>query len=85
MLVADWLDRILAEKGLEHGLSELTRWAYDLDPLERELVRSTALDVVYSFVDFPAWCPTYRGRRETTKRLVDAALETRRVLSHMTD
>jgi hypothetical protein len=73
-LVADWLDNTLSEKGLEDGLSELAQWARDLNPLEREFVRSVALDVVYGSIDFPAWCPTYRGRRETARRLVEGAL-----------
>lgn len=43
-------------------------------PRPRELVRSVAFAVVYESVDFPAWCPTYGERRETTRRLVNAAL-----------
>jgi hypothetical protein len=73
-LIADWLQDTLAENGLEDGLRDLEVWVRDLNPLERELVRSVALDVVYSFVDLPAWCPTIGERRRTTERLVNAAL-----------
>ncbi len=73
-LIPDWLENAIRERGLEQGLRDLSDWARDLNPLEREFVCSAALDTVYSFVDFPAWCPTLGERRRTTERLVKAAL-----------
>ena len=74
-LVTDWLDDTLAQNGLADGLCELAEWARDLTPLEREFVRLVASNVVGGFVGFPEWCPTHRERQETTRRLVDAALD----------
>ena len=73
-LIAEWLEDISARNGLEYGLRELRNWARDHDPLERELVRSIAHEVVNSFLDYAEWCPTIGERRETVRRLVNAAL-----------